>query len=361
MATKYARSAGNISGVTWYDAASGGNVVSAPVAGDAVVLNGNALTLDVAAWPASGAFASITDAGKSGYISVPLNTVGNCSISASTLTCGTSTNGLVQTTGTSTNTLTITGIVSAGSLSSTYGVYHNSTGTVNIVGNVYAGGGSSRYAVYVTAAGTLSITGSVNANLGPAVYLNAACTISVTGDVIASSSNHGIISFTTSPVTISVTGNVTGGGGTTWHGISIGHASSTLSVTGNVTGGTGTNACGINNTVNCAVTINGHMINGTGGMAYAGQRVPTWTNDGSKYQQWAITEGAVKLGREPSSANLLSGVICGDVTGAYQAPANADVKAGVANGVSPSVGTYNPASAPKPTFCSSVIMGCSNA
>lgn len=258
MATISAAQAGNWSNTnTW----TGGVV---PGNGDAAVLNGFAVAMDIARIPASGTLLSITDAGKAGYLTVALDTLGSCSINATTITCGTHNGGLIVVTGTTTNTLTINGTTgTGGSSTNSYCIGITGSGNLNTVLGLSGSSG----------------TGSMGCNWGS-----------------SGTWNH--------------TGVITGGSGNSSYG-AYGSAG-TFNITGTVTGGSGSSGSrsyGVLWDSSGVATLNGSMVN-TRQMVAWGGKPPVWTV-GAYDAKW----GDIYYGPEPLDHQLLSGVTCGRITG----------------------------------------------
>ena len=81
------------------------------------------------------------------------------------------------------------------------------------------------------------------------------------------------------------------------------------------------------------------MVNGSGCVAFGG-KPPVWNNDDSNYAQW----GATKYGPEPLASEMLTGVVCGSITGDVTLPDSvANVLQGTSYGSQAALnGTYIP-------------------
>lgn len=190
---------------------------------------------------------------------------------------------------------------------------------------------------------SLSMTtgGQITIDVSNAIC-HTACSINVTGDIQAGTKNtgailtsgdasghtlvidaaniiagtgtnaEGITWASTGTGTLTITGHLKGGSGTSAAGLVIGNGTpaftisngaeggagsaaygfentmaSTGTITGNITGGTGTGASGVYNyAATPQVTLNnGHLINGTGAVAWAG-RPPAWNPGYGYYLYW---------------------------------------------------------------------------
>jgi hypothetical protein len=239
-----------------------------------------------------------------------------------------------------------------------------------------------------TATGFIRITGSNNSAI---VNITASSGIFGGGNAAAAA----IVLLTTGGggAAFNITANVTGGSSTTTYGI-LGGGYGVINIIGNLTGGSVYSAHGIMVQATTQTwTLNGNMISGVA-LPAAGSAPTTWSQAGSVAgaQYIQMIAAGTKYGQEPVAANLIEGIQCGDILGTYHAPergevksgavvgvttgtridcpvaqaqktntpyygdpdalvdgtyvtpSDADVKLGVANGVSPGAGTYNPTS-----------------
>jgi hypothetical protein len=264
MATWTAQRAGNWSRTSdnadspWYDGSTQSGWASVPGNGDAIVLNGFAVAQDIATIPASGTLLSITDAAKDGKLTLAMDTLSTAVINCTTITCGTSTDGIIYPSGTSVGkSLTINGNIAGGAGTNAVGMKHNFYGTLTVNGNV---------------------TGGTSGNYCTGVSLNTGrSSIAVNGNVTGGSLHTGgcgIASYTSTNAgaSIVVVGNVTGGsGGTNTAG--IGRSNSVqLQITGDISGGAGARSAGVSNDYNDASDWHrGNRIDTLTAMAVSGR------------------------------------------------------------------------------------------
>jgi hypothetical protein len=166
-----------------------------------------------------------------------LNTTGNGAVTITgNVTGGTASNAFGIFFDSGTPTYNIGGNVTGGSGSGANGAYLNAQFTsVNIAGNVYGGSGYNAYGVHGGYAGTLAIGGSVYGSAYAGIYVQATMTLTVAGSVYGGSTGYGIQTQGGSP-TVTISGNVTGGSGTSGHGI-MNNVARTVTVLGTVIGG----------------------------------------------------------------------------------------------------------------------------
>ena len=336
MATITAAQAGNWSATaTW----TGGVV---PGDGDTADLNGFVVDMDIATIPAAGALAAINSPAKAGQLTVNLTTLGNATINATTITCGTVT-GFIYVTG-NTNTLTINGNIVGGTGATPYGLWNIvATGFIVINGNVTGGGVTNSYGLYTTQAATITVNGIVTGGSGASSYGFRHSSTGVTNlvyagnAVVGGSGTNAYGVFQTTVGTINITGNVVGGSASLAHGI-VNNSTGVINITGTITGGSFANACGLQNMSTGVVTLNScNLINSASAVAYSGYP-PVWNLGATNYHQYA----AGKLALEVAAANLLEGVGNGTVTGTYHEAAVAEVKDGIMFGpASAYEGTYD--------------------
>ena len=282
MATITAAKAGNWSDTTVWN----GGVV--PGNGDTADLNGYVVAMDIATIPASGTLLAIQSPAKAGQLTLALDTLGNSTINATTITPGTvGTGGFIRVSGGPSNTLTINGNIAAGA---SRGVYFNSPSTLTVNGNVTGGSsGTTSHGIY-----------------------NLAGTVNVIGNVTGGSSgttSHGIYNLAG---TVNVIGNVTGGSNAAGtYGI-YNTSTGAITITGNLTGGSANFAYAVNNASTAVVTLNScNMINSTTALAYSGYPPTTWNLNANNYIQW----GSVKFSQELPVGQILAGIVSGDETG----------------------------------------------
>lgn len=232
MATKYPTAAGAWSTRTWNDDATGTGT-TAPGAGDTVLPNNFAITIDqdISVAALSNA-AGTTAAAGGGFTCSSARTIavsGNVtSVGAVCLTLSatsiTITASCSQSIGSSTTT-GCPGIVVSGG---------NAAGIYNIAGTPVPGSQTNSFGIQNASGGTVNLTGasSGTSSATPATQNNSTGTFNITGNVTGGSSGAGMRNQSTGAV--SVTGNVTGGSGNS--GISN-NSSGTVTVNGSVNGG----------------------------------------------------------------------------------------------------------------------------
>ena len=217
-----------------------------PQAGDAVVLAGYVVAMNVARIPASGSLASINGATTSSQITVDMSATG---INGNaTIDCG-------------------TGNITGGGVSGTIITTVASTNTLTITGNLVFSGSTANRSVL-----RVSTTGN-----NPSIVIN---------------------------------GNVTGGAGSYAIGIYIynGTYSGSITVNGNVTGGSAANAAGIEggSDVTGTIALTGNIVDGSAAPAIYWPSTVTWTPGNTYYHQ---TSSGVTLynDTDPGIANVKSG------------------------------------------------------
>lgn len=328
MPTKYLQSNQSLSTATWYDAASGGSVTTAPGDGDVLDLNGFVLTMNQTRLPATGTLSEIKSSTNSGNIALALNTVGSSSIYCTTIRGTTSTSlvGAITITGTTSNTLTIYGNLVGGTFANSYPVYYNGTGPLIVNGDITAGSGSASYGLYNRTCLSITVNGNITGG----------------GTTTTNANVYGLYDYPANSV-ITVTGNVTGGGASGGSGIYKRTTGGSITVTGNVTGGNYNPSYGIHNASTGSITIiNGTITDGNGvgqrygvfnassgnlilnncnivnlsGSAIGGYGPTSMTNTSAMYIQMKTGAGTTaKFGIIPAAGNIKAGVVCGDVTG----------------------------------------------
>lgn len=297
-ATIAATKAGNWSDTTVWDL---GRV---PAAGDDVALASYAIVWDAGAGtriPAtSGTLTSITASGA-GQITVAMNTIGTCSLYATTITCGTAA-GIISTSGNGASaTLTITGNITAGSASGAYGVTTGSATnfTLAIVGNTTGGSAANCQALRIGNTCTVTQSGNVTGGsngTANGVMVAGSGTFALTGNATGGSAAEGVITSGSGNVTIT---NGTIYGSASANGISgVNHGSSTSTIT----------------LTNC------NLENSTYAVAWRG-RPPTWSNSSNANTiTWVNTGRSNKWVTQPAASDVKAGVVVGDLTGTMPAP-----------------------------------------
>lgn len=295
-ATTNTASAGTTwSGATW----SAGHV---PLDGEDVVINtGVSLAIDVVRIPAtSGDLASLTgtttaaltcDMAARSYDIHVNNASGTKIIQGGTAT------GFITLSGTpGSNTFTLTG----GTLTTAaagYGVYVNSATPV----------GACTLNCDIRAAGT----NSFGVRTGSAIAAN----ISINGNVLGTTSGSTTTGvYNNGTGTVAISGDVSGG--STASALGVNNAQGDVTIGGNVTGGTGNLSYGYysigTGAPTCTLAATSRLINGTGGVAYAG-KPPTWSPTATNYMNW----GGLTWAPLPTVANVKSGVAVGNIIGTY--------------------------------------------
>ena len=234
MPTYYARKAGNINATdVWATTPSGTAAAQTFVAGDVLVSNGFAITVNVSTnLGSTGEVRNDTTGGATagGSFSLSDGVTLTANVFAGSATC-------VTLAGTA--SATIVGNITAGTATNAHGVSTSSTGTLTITGAVTGGSGANTHGVNFTSASpaTVAITGNVTGGSGANYGVNHANsgTLTITGNVAATANALGVASNSTG--TTNVTGNVSGAGGsaTNW-GIAH-YGGATTTVVGTVTGG----------------------------------------------------------------------------------------------------------------------------
>ena len=310
-------------GTGWVDVTAW-NTGVAPVAGQDCAMAGYVITLvagETTIPVGGGSLTSITSTGTAGQIVVPLATVGDCAISATTIQCGTAM-GIVKITGSASGkTLTVTfATATGGTTTNANCIYNNCT------------------------FGTLLAIGNVNGS-------------------VANTNGHGILQDNGGNV--SLTGNPTGGctgGSITSHGIYF-SSYGTLTVTGNPTGA-GNVSYGVSTYYDItSAVLTGNLVNSATSVGWSGHPPTTWNSTTSTYITWVSSAGNT-WGIVPAAGGLVSGTTCGGVVGTYTSPtaphglatyswgvggtsisgtyqsvATTDVRLNTAVGVSPAVGS----------------------
>ncbi len=281
-----ATGAGNWSSTTPGAPWAGGTV---PGNGDEADLATFAVAMDIATIPASGTLLSLHTAGI-GNLTVAMDAIPAAAINATTVQAGTV--ALIVVSGTAAGTedheLTVTGNVIGGSTPSDYGIQHDSTCNIVVVGTggtgiaLLSGAVGSAYGMNVSGAGSFTIIGDVKGAAGTG--------LNVTGHITPSS----------------ITGDVVGGNAAGYYygfGVANSHSTGNLTLTGNI-------------------------INGALSVAWSGEP-PNWTANDANYLDWycgaALAAPNTKFGPEPLATELLSDVVCGDVTGTLVAGAGGGV------------------------------------
>ena len=165
---------------------------------------------------------------------------------------------------------------------------------------------------------------------GPFIGVTGAAptrTLTINGNIIGGTAGDASCVRTNTTAALVINGNITGGTGNVAIGLyNIGAPASFIITATTITGGSGRNAMGVyssggkptlNNTCNL-VNYNG----ANGGVAWNGIP-PTWTPTTAVTQTWS----GVAFGTIPAAANMLSGVVCGNVTGTYVGPVQAGYSA----------------------------------
>lgn len=282
------------SGAWTADAATVWDSGVVPPAGSDVDFAGFAVALDMAATPALLALR----ASGAGYLTIPLDTLGDCAINATTITAGSvGASGFIRPTGTTSNTLTINGNIADGASCT---IYANTTGFIVLVGNISGSSTNNVIAFNNYGAGRVTITGNITASSGQ--------------------NSHGFFNRITG--TLNQTGNVTGGSvvgsPAPAYGISLGTGSTgAIALNGTLTGGSGVGCMAVYNQNTGVVTLNAACIlinTANGGVAYGGT-APVWAPAATSYHQYS----GAKMAPEVAAGNLLSGVQNGTVTGTLSA------------------------------------------
>lgn len=275
MATKYLQSDQSLSTATWYDAASGGSITTAPGDGDTIDLNGYVLTMDQNRFPASGTLNLITTTAKNGRMTLELNTVGDCSIHSASITGNVNNSAycLIMVTGTGTSaTLTINGNLTGGSVTASDALRINTSGNVTIIGNVSAGSGGSCKGIDTDRYNTLTVNGNVTGGSNTNCYgmfIDNAGTTNINGNVSGGTSASSLgIYHNDSSNTLTIVGNVTGGSGSAAHGV-YNRVNANVNITGDVIGSATSSGNGINHYGSGILTIIGNVYGGGVANAYA--------------------------------------------------------------------------------------------
>lgn len=348
----------------WNTAADGSGTDGTPGEGDTCILNNKTGLTGQTTFPSSGTLASFNDTTGAGCVTYALNTLGNCAINATAISSNTATTGLINVTGSTTNTLTIVVANFTTAAGLKLGVYFNSTGKLVFIGTGAGTPSSSAYIITNVTTGSVTVTGSMagpgilNSSIGPCV---------ITGNLIGT---VGVGFYNAAAAAVTVNGN---------------GSSATI------TGGTNASGFGFRNQTTGVVTLNNcNLVNSVQCVAFSGYP-PVWNNasnlntitcanTGSGSNVWVTalfdhemmsgtvrgaTTGNVVAATAASvlsthsygpsddqttgtyhvatPAEILSTVNYGAGSvevGTWVAAANADVEAGVANGVDPSVGTF---------------------
>lgn len=234
MPTYYARKAGNINATdVWATTPSGTAAAQTFVAGDVLVANSFAITVNVSTdLGATGEARNDTTGGATagGSFSLSNGVTLTANVFAGTVTCvtlagsasasvvgnvtgGTSANAIgVDSTGT--GTLTVTGNVTGGTASSTFGVRSASSGPVVLTGNATSGSGAFSHGMFLANGGSasLTMTGNVTASAQAIGLDNAGIgAATITGTVTGSSAQVGARNSGAGSMTI--VGTAIGGSG----------------------------------------------------------------------------------------------------------------------------------------------------
>lgn len=246
--------------------------------------------------------------------------------------------------------ITVTGQISGGSASSSFGVYFSQAGTLNVFGNVTGGTNSNADGVRVQAAGTCNITGSILGNnvTSQAIAINGAGTVNVTGSVVGGTAGNCLgVLINNVGGRLNVNGTVEAG--TQAAAVQL-NSAATIDVTrikGNAfgIGSTGVaNVAAVNNNSNGYVYFKELEFGDRGNFPLSG---PGMLSDSTTNVMLGYRVGTTKktltdpnaTGTYPTPANVRSGVsyASGNLTGTCAVPAANSVAAGVA--VDNTVGT----------------------
>jgi hypothetical protein len=278
MPTYFARKAGNINASdVWATTPSGTAAAVTFVAGDVLMANSFAITVNVSTNLGTGQVRNDTTGGAA--------TGGSFSLS---------------------NGVTLTANVYAGTSQC---VTLAANATANLVGDLIAGGVNGR-PVQVSVAGTLNVTATnITAASANAIYVDAfACNLNVTASGLitgGTATNMPAIRYDGSG-TVSITGNCIGG--TAAGAQAINHnTNASLTITGNVTGGSNSTAYGLNNVLGANINITGQCI---GGVAAAGAfNTTTGSITATRAVGNGFGPGSVGLTAAPGIANSALGVV----------------------------------------------------
>ena len=318
MATKYATSANTAWSLqVWKDAASGGNVVSAPGAGDIADLNGKAVLFDVDI-----TCQQIQSGAAGGYFDV----TSHRSITCDVVNVGYGTwMGYVNS-----GSLTITGNLYSTGSGARYGILNYATLTVNGAitssnsGQMVKNAGG--YGILLTVNGSLVRTGN---HTGDCIeHSGAASTLVVNGAITSTSTGSGYCIRGTNTAglatnAVTVNGNITGGlcvgsGGGVW--VINGDISSsmyslccdfiyghTTTINGDITALVGASGYMVNGSSYGHLTVNGDVRNNaTTGTGYALLQYGTTVINGDVYPPLTATDNSGTIMIVPTAAGPLT-------------------------------------------------------
>lgn len=380
-----------------------------PGDGDAAVLNGYSITANITTIPASGSLLSISDSGKTGQLVIPLNTLGNTTLRANTITGQSgNTTGTVSVTGSTGNTLTVYADLVGGAGTNSYAFVMGSTGTLvihSVSSGITGGSGSGSSGLTITAAATVTINADVtggthrtstgvlsNSSSNPTVTLNGNLVNSAgsmawygrppswtvgTYDVKFGSTYYGPEPLDHQLISGVSCGRISGNRvtavpsqmlDTTWCGDPDSHTVGTYHAP-DQTGVLSTTAYGVSSetygtwvapvVTGVLSTTTYGVSNGTQGTWVAPNPNTVWT--GTTYGVSGGTSGTKVASSitNCSAVNIKKDVVVGDVTGSYD-PMAAAVFPTVGNVLS-TTGTYGPTGTEyTPTFNLSLYVLCSN-
>lgn len=183
MANKYLQSAQSSATLVVYDAPTGGNV-STLDNGDTLNLNGYALTINTARFPAAGTLASITGLGNAGSMILNPATTGDIDVYSALAVAGAA-SPFILVSGSPGSLKTVTFHFSAATAGSGHFLRNDcgANGYVVLGCSITAGGTVYTYAIYQTGAGSTRVQGTVTGGrVGNARGIYAASSGDVTVD-----------------------------------------------------------------------------------------------------------------------------------------------------------------------------------
>jgi hypothetical protein len=363
MATYFARKAGNINAAdVWATTPSGTASAVTFVAGDVLISNSFAITINVDTNLGSGQIRNDNTGGATAGGSFTLNS--GLRLDANVFAGATATSCLLHT-GTG---ATVVGNITAGSASGAHGFNpSHSSGTVTITGNITGGTANNAIGVHFIGTGNISITGNCVAQSGIAANNNNNGNMTISGNATGGSiSSPCVGALNATNGTLTLAGNVTAGTGSAGQG-ARNDGTNVLTVTGIATAGnlapgiinnsTGRinvgravgNAFGVGNTA--GLTSNAGVANASTGIVEfseleygsLGQSPTSGTGFRLKKQSsnvavftYCDTAGAKTLvdattGQMPAASDVRSGVsyASGAITGSAFIPSPSTVAAGV--------------------------------
>jgi hypothetical protein len=225
MATVYPTAAGTWSTQTWNDDATGAAYGMAPQAGDTVLANGVAVTIDIDITVAEIATRAGTTASAGGSFAVSGTRTINANIAAGTTDC--------LTVSTSSSVITLVGNVTGGTSTNADGIlYSAASSTLAITGNVTGGSAGTANGIVASASApsAYSINGNVtggSSSTARGIQQSGTCAGTIVGNFIGSAGPG----LNSSNGTVEVTGNPTNG-----NSVNVSGGTVTITLTSDVTG-----------------------------------------------------------------------------------------------------------------------------